>query len=91
MIRIGIVGDFNAKFHTHIAINAAIQHSAADLDGSVQADWVATPHLAASAADRLLSNYDALWAAPVSPYQSAEGMLHAIAFARTRNVPFTGT
>jgi hypothetical protein len=50
-----------------------------------------TPELAKRGADKLLSGYDALWASSASPYASAEGMLYGIEYARTYNVPFTGT
>ena len=38
-----------------------------------------------------MSDYDALWAAPASPYESGVGMLRGIEYARCHNVPFTGT
>jgi CTP synthase (UTP-ammonia lyase) len=91
VIRIAIVGDFNAKYHTHVAINTGIRHSAASLGADVAADWIATPDIAKFGAARMLSVYDAVWAAPVSPYESAEGMLRAIEYARTAGIPFTGT
>jgi CTP synthase (UTP-ammonia lyase) len=91
MPRIGIVGDFNSKYHTHAAINAALEHTAAALGISVQAEWLPTSEVAKNGADRLLARCDALWAAPASPYESAEGMLRGIEYARSRNVPFTGT
>jgi len=41
--------------------------------------------------ERLLAGFDGLWAAPASPYQSMEGMLNGIEFARRRDWPFVGT
>jgi CTP synthase (UTP-ammonia lyase) len=41
--------------------------------------------------ERLMAGYHGLWAAPASPYQSMEGMLHGIEFARRRDWPFVGT
>ena len=91
MIRIGIVGDFNAKHHSHVAINTAIEHTAAALGEELRGEWLPTPQLARAGAEKILSNFDALWAAPASPYASFEGMLRGIEYARSRNVPFTGT
>ena len=91
MPRIGIIGDFNTKYQTHVAISASLDHTAAALGVTIQAQWLPTPELAKGGADKLLAEYDALWASPASPYESAEGMLRGIEFARTRNVPFTGT
>ncbi|HEY6347489.1 MAG TPA: hypothetical protein VIY49_38865 [Bryobacteraceae bacterium] len=91
MIQIGIIGDFNAKHHTHVAINAAIEHTGAAIREDVRAEWVRTRSIAEDGADKTLSRFDAVWAAPVSPYESAEGMLLGIEYARSHDVPFTGT
>jgi len=39
----------------------------------------------------MLERFDGLWASPGSPYESAEGMLKGIEFARRRDWPFLGT
>jgi len=90
-VRIGIIGDFNPKYHTHVAINAALEHTAAALGVDVRAEWLHTRELVKSGAATLFAAFDGLWAAPASPYESAEGMLRGIEYARSRNVPFTGT
>lgn len=87
MVRIGIIGDFNPKYHTHVAI----EHTAAALGLPLHADWLPTPEIAKAGAESLLSGYHALWAAPASPYESGAGMLSGIEYARSHNVPFTGT
>ena len=87
MIRIGIIGDFDSQHHTHVAIDHALDHSAAAMDADIMADWIPTPEVT----DELLSEYDGLWAAPASPYKSFDGMLRGIAYARSGMVPFTGT
>ncbi|MBZ5610554.1 MAG: hypothetical protein LAP38_20010 [Acidobacteriia bacterium] len=91
MVRIGIIGDFNPKHHTHVAINTALEHSSAALGEDVRAQWLPTPELAKPHSEKLLSECDALWASPASPYASGEGMLRGIEYARSHNVPFTGT
>lgn len=91
MPRIGIIGDFHSKYPTHVAINAALAHTAAALGMAVEPEWLPTTEVAKPGADRVLAAYDALWASPASPYESAEGMLRGIEYARSRNVPFTGT
>ena len=91
MVRIGIIGDFNPKHHTHVAIDAAVEHTATALGLDVRAEWLPTPELVKSGAATLFAEFDGLWAAPASPYESAEGMLRGIEYARSRNVPFTGT
>ena len=91
MIRIAVIGDYNSKFATHVAINTAVEHTAAGLGLDLRAEWVPTPELTHETAHKLLSQYDAVWASPGSPYQSGEGMLRGIEFARANNVPFTAT
>lgn len=91
MLRLGIIGDFNPEYHTHVAINAAIAHASAEFGERLQSEWVPTPSIAAWGPDRVLAGFDALWASPASPYASAEGMLLGIQFARSNGVPFTAT
>lgn len=91
MIRIAVIGDYNSKFATHVAINTAVEHTAAGLDLDLRAEWVPTPELTPASTHNLLSKYDAVWASPGSPYKSGEGMLRGIEYARAYNVPFTAT
>ena len=91
MLRVGIIGDFNAKHHTHVAINAAIEHTGAAIREGVRPEWVPTLSIAKDGPEKTLRSFDALWAAPASPYESAEGMLLGIEYARSHDVPFTGT
>jgi CTP synthase (UTP-ammonia lyase) len=91
VLRIGIIGDFNPQYHTHVAIDTALAHTAAWLGERLESQWVPTPSIAALGASRALAGFDALWASPASPYASAEGMLLGIQFARAQRVPFTGT
>jgi len=89
-VRIGIIGDYNADFRPHLATNIAIDHTAKRLNLITTIDWLPTLQLAHHP-NNLLRNYDALWCAPGSPYQSMEGALNAIRFARENGQPFIGT
>ena len=86
-LRIGIIGDFNPEFHTHLAIGEAFGHAAGRLDLEVEARWLPTP----SVSEEALARFDGLWLTPGSPYRSMEGALRAIRFARERDWPFAGT
>jgi CTP synthase (UTP-ammonia lyase) len=90
-IRIGIIGDFNPKFETHVAMQPAAKQAGDSLGVEIEAMWIPTPALDRADRDPLLGQFDALWAAAASPYDSFDGMLYGIEFARTRHVPFTGT
>src|SRR5262245_35946250 len=89
-VRIGIIGDYNPDFHPHVATNAAIHHAADQLDLTAAIEWLPTPLLAHDS-DRQLRRFDALWCAPGSPYQSMDGALQGIRFAREQGWPFIGT
>jgi len=89
--RIGIMGDFNTKYHSHLATNAAIQHAARSLGVTVESHWLPTASLAEPGAEDVLATHDGLWAAPASPYGSMAGMLAGIRFARERGWPLIAT
>jgi CTP synthase (UTP-ammonia lyase) len=85
VVKIGIIGDFNASNPTHVATTAGIRHAADALGRSIEPIWLATdqPHEYA--------NFDGLLGSPGSPYRSFEGALAAIRYARENKVPFIGT
>lgn len=89
-IRIGIVGDFDRRKHSHWATEAALFHSAAKLGALVEPRWIATSSIIHDGVAQL-SEYAGIWGAPGSPFDSADGMLRAIEHARTSNVPYLGT
>jgi CTP synthase (UTP-ammonia lyase) len=90
-VRIGILGDFNPEFRSHHATPDSLQHAARKLDLKVEPEWIPTPSLTGSNAEKVLESFDGLWASPGSPYKSFDGMLKGIEFARRRDWPFLGT
>ena len=90
-IRIGIIGDFEPTYHSHFATNAALYDAASGLKIPLTLRWLPTPTLDRADAPKILGSWDALIAAPGSPYKSFTGMLRGIEFARTQDWPFTGT
>ena len=90
-VRIGILGDFNLDFRSHHATNDALQHAAAKLKIKLESQWIPTSSVLQPNAEKTLEGFDGIWAAPGSPYQSMEGMLKGIEFARRRDWPFLGT
>ena len=89
-MRIAVVGDFQSDSETHRATTAACEHAAAALGQPVVVAWVSTREVAASAGAGLL-DADGVWIAPGSPYESVDGALEAIRFARTAGRPLLGT
>lgn len=88
-VKIGIIGDFNPNYPSHVATNEAINHAGNALVISVDVQWLSTQALEKQPAT--LEQFDALWCSPGSPYQSMEGALQAIRFAREQDYPFLGT
>jgi CTP synthase (UTP-ammonia lyase) len=89
-VRIGLIGDFNPDVLAHVAIPQALTLAARKIACSVETEWLPTPLLEKEPEERLIA-FDGLWIVPASPYQSMEGALLAIRFARERGVPFLGT
>lgn len=91
-VRVGVIGDFNPASPGHRTIALSLDHAAARLGIAVETVWIGTPEIAAvDRAEKVLGGFDALWAAPGSPYASMTGMLRAIQFARTEDWPFLAT
>jgi len=90
-VRIGILGDYNPDFRSHPATTDSVQHAAKKIGLKVESEWIPTPSLTPNSSEKILEGFDALWAAPGSPYKSFDGMLKGIEFARRRDWPFLGT
>ena len=91
MRRVAVIGDFDPTHETHTAIATAVGHCdrrRGRKPSNVQ--WLATT-ACERAHDDELAIYDGFWIAPGSPYQSLNGALGAIRFARTHDVPLLGT
>ncbi len=89
-VRIGLIGDFNSDVPAHVAIPQALMLAAGQVGCDVETKWLPTPLLENGTEERL-AVFDGLWCVPASPYESMEGALLAIRFARERGVPFLGT
>ena len=85
--RIALVGDRSANVRAHgripVIIDALLRREGVALDPY----WIATPE----AEECDLTGFDAIWAAPGSPYASADGAIAAVRAAREQRIPFLGT
>ena len=90
-MQIGILGEYDPASPTLPSVEKSLQHAAAELKITVEAQWLPTNSLLDPALDEKLAAFDGLWAAPGSPYKSFDGMLRGIEFARRRDWPFLGT
>ena len=87
-VRIGLVGDRDPRVVAHEAIPRALALAAESQQASVGAEWVPTDEI--ETVERV-SDFDALWCVPGSPYRSMDGALRAIRAARESGRPFLGT
>jgi CTP synthase (UTP-ammonia lyase) len=90
-IKIGIIGDFDPNLRSHIATNEALKRAAKDLCVTLEFEWLPTLPLEEESSLKRLKTFDALWCAPGSPYESMDGALSSIRFAREKGWPFIGT
>ena len=88
--RIAVIGDFNPDYIYHQATNRALEDSARRLGVELMYAWVSTASIAEKG-PAILQRFDGLWASPGSPYQSMEGALDGIRFARESGCPFVAT
>ena len=88
-LKIGIIGDFNPDYTSHVATNEAISHAGNALGISVDVQWLPTIDLEKNSV--ALEQFHGLWCSPGSPYKSMSGALEAIRFARENDYPFLGT
>ena len=88
-ITIGVMGERDAQFPPHRALDEALRHSAVELSVAVEPVWVPTGRISEDA-EAALAGYCGLWAAPGS-LESIEGALAGIRFAREKRIPMFGT
>ncbi len=86
-MKLAIIAEYDPSFEPHAQTDAAIAHSASALGIDVQSEWIST----ADAKITTLSEFDAMWFAPGSPYRNLSRTLDAIRFAREHNVVTLGT
>jgi CTP synthase (UTP-ammonia lyase) len=87
--RLAIVGDYDPAMFTHRAIDDALAHVRELREHALEWSWIGTSSVA-NGGEEQLAVLDAVWLAPGSPYESLDGALAAVRFARERSIPFLG-
>jgi CTP synthase (UTP-ammonia lyase) len=90
LLKIGIIGDLDTNHPSRIATDAALEHAAAVCAAAVEISWLPTLAIERRGMD-LLEPFDGLFCAPGSPYESMDGALEGIRFAREKDRPFVAT
>lgn len=86
MMRLGIIGDYNANNASHVATNSAFDH----VNAGFGYEWVDTERIEPEF-EAITQSYNGFLISPGSPYKSMEGVLKIIQYARTHNMPTLGT
>jgi CTP synthase (UTP-ammonia lyase) len=88
-ITIALVGDFDEKIYTLVALNRSIEHCARDLSFEVEAKWVPTENIENMFLGPL--KFNGIWIVPGSPYKNDVGVYEVIRKAREENIPIIGS
>lgn len=88
-IKIGLIGDYSPEVTAHAAIPKALGLAAKEIKRRINVIWLGTENIAENIGE--LSEFDALWCVPASPYKDMDGALAAIKYARESEIPFLGT
>lgn len=86
-LRLSLVGDYRASAVAHQAIPLAIERAARRLNITAEAEWIPTEQLS----EAHLTQSDAIWVVPGSPYHNDAGVFDTIRRARESGKPFLGS
>lgn len=89
-VKIGIIGEYNPKFHFHGVTRDALAHAADALSLPVELSWIRTRLIARESPAPHLKGYDGIMCPP-GDYEHIQGALNAAKFARETGRPFIGT
>lgn len=90
ILKIGLIGDYQPNVVAHQAIPIAVRLASEELSLQSVVQWIPSEKLERDASSQL-TGYQALWAAPATPYRSMEGALEGIRYARENQIPLLGT
>jgi len=86
-----LIGERDPSKAAHLGIEASIEIFRREVDPTMAFRWVATSEVATHGAAPVLASATGIWCAPGSPYESTEGALQAIRYAREKRRAFLGT
>ncbi len=87
-MQIALVGDFDAEKTAHQAIPICFELWTKCNSENIEFEWLNTASLNFAPS---LSEFDAVWVVPGSPYESFDNVLDSIRYVRENDIPFLGT
>ncbi len=85
-MKIGIIGEFNPHYYTHLGLNKAFIHSADFLNKRFSLEWIPTDILH-EYFDREITSLNGILMSMGTPYRDMDSALKVIKFARENNIP----
>ena len=85
-MKIGIIGEFNPGYYTHLALNQAFIHSADFLQKKFSLVWIPTDILP-EFFDKEIFSLDGILMSMGTPYSDMDSALKVIKYARENNIP----
>lgn len=85
-MKIGIIGEFNPGYYTHLALNEAFTHSADFLQKRFSLEWIPTDILP-EFFDKEILSLDGVLMSMGTPYSDMDSALKVIKYARENDVP----
>lgn len=85
-MKIGIIGEFNPGYYTHLALNKAFTHSADFLQKRFSLEWIPTD-LLPEFFDKEILSLDGVLMSMGTPYSDMDSALKVIKYARENDVP----
>jgi CTP synthase (UTP-ammonia lyase) len=89
-VKIAIIADYGPGHPSHRSAEEALAHAADVLVLELEVEWLSTATLDTDSSRASLSGFDGIFA-PGGDYESKDGGLAAIRFAREAGWPFFGT
>ncbi|MFC2044875.1 hypothetical protein ACFLT8_06795 [Chloroflexota bacterium] len=87
-ISIGLIGDADETRRPRISTDTGIRHAADFLSIKANITWIPTKSIVTG---EEVKKFDGVWGAPGGAYQSWNGAIKGIQFARENDQPFLGT
>ena len=89
-VKIAMCGKYAELADCYVSVNEALRHSGAAAGCKVKIDWIETEEFEASGSAEKIGEYDGVLVPGAFGQRGAEGMIKAVEYCRTHDVPYLG-
>ena len=89
-VTIGLVGKYVELHDAYLSISESLSISGPGNDVKVNIDWIHSEDITTENVKRMLGHLDGILVAPGFGYRGFEGKIHAVRYAREKQIPFLG-